>query len=76
MSRVSANLTIIYEKGLDGWWIATVAEVQGAFSQGKTKEEAKENALDAMHELMAVRRELALKERSTSTEIEQVAFQV
>ena len=47
-------LTIILERG-DGWWIATIPEVPGAFSQGRTKGEARENPLDALSELMAAR---------------------
>lgn len=60
---MASELTIIYEKGGDGGWIATVPEVPGAFSQGATREEARENVLDALDELMAARRELALRER-------------
>ena len=51
------ELTIIFELGRDGWWIATIPDVPGAFSQGKTKEEARANVLDAMAELMAARGE-------------------
>ena len=64
------GLTIIYEQGADGWWIATIPEIPGAFSQGRTKDEARENVLDALEELMAARRELALKESSPSAETE------
>ncbi len=71
---MSGQLTIIYERGEDGWWIATIPEIPGAFSQGKTKKEARENALDAMNELMLARRELALRERSQTSSIESVAF--
>lgn len=67
---MNENLTIIYEKGLDGWWIATIAEVPGAFSQGKTKEEARSNALDAMSELMAANREVAMKDKAKGAEVE------
>jgi predicted RNase H-like HicB family nuclease len=45
------ELTIIYERGEQGWWIATIPEVPGAFSQGRTKEEARANVLDALSEL-------------------------
>ncbi len=60
------ELTIIYERGDDDWWIATIPEVPGAFSQGKTREEARENVLDALHELMAARRERALAEKTAA----------
>ena len=54
------EVTIIYERGADGWWVATIPEVPGAFSQGQSKAEARANVLDAMTELMAARREMAL----------------
>ena len=66
------ELTIIFERGQDGWWIATIPEVPGAFSQGKTKEEAKANVINALGELMAARRELALRARGDSSEVETV----
>ncbi len=66
------ELTIIFEPGQDGWWIATIPEVPGAFSQGRTKDEARENVLDALNELMLARRELALRERGSQTEIERL----
>jgi predicted RNase H-like HicB family nuclease len=66
------ELTIIFELGQDGWWIATIPEVPGAFSQGKTKEEARANVLDAVSELMAARRELALRERTPQSEVETI----
>lgn len=64
------ELTNIFELGQNGWWIATIPEVPGAFSQGCTKEEARANVLDAMAELMAARRELSLQERGPQSEIE------
>ncbi len=64
------ELTIIYERGSDGWWVATIPEIPGAFSQGETKAEARENVLDAMAELMAARKELALRDRPPDVETE------
>ncbi len=64
------ELTIIFERGASGWWVATIPEVPGAFSQGETREEARENVLDALNELMAARRELAIRERSAGAELE------
>lgn len=64
------EMTIIYEPGASGWFVATIPEIPGAFSQGKTREEARENVLDALHELMTARRELALRERSLNAELE------
>ena len=49
------NLTIVFESGEDGWVVASVPEVPGAHSQGKTREEARENVIDALHEILALR---------------------
>lgn len=72
---MSGNLTIIYEKGEDGFWIATIPEVPGAFSQGKSKEEARANAIEAMEELMLARRDLALQQRVAGSTYESLSFQ-
>lgn len=45
------HLTIHYEEGADGWVTATVEEEPGAISQGRTREEAYANVLDALHDL-------------------------
>jgi predicted RNase H-like HicB family nuclease len=57
------QLTIVYERGEDGFWIAEIPEIPGAFSQGHTRDEAREMVLDAAEGLATVRRELALKDR-------------
>jgi len=36
-----------------GWIVARVVEVPGAISQGKTREEARENVLDALQVVLA-----------------------
>ena len=64
------ELTIIFERGASGWWVATIPEVPGAFSQGRTREEARENVLDALNELMKARRDLAIRERAPNAELE------
>jgi predicted RNase H-like HicB family nuclease len=66
--------TIIFERGDEGGWIATIPEVPGAFSQGQTKGEARENVLDALSELMAARREPALSERTSDSETESLSI--
>jgi len=66
------EFTIILEPGADGWWIATIPEVPGAFSQGRSRKEARANVLDALSELMAARREAALRDRTAAAEIESV----
>jgi predicted RNase H-like HicB family nuclease len=37
----------------DGWIVARVVEVPGAMSQGRTREEARENVLDALQLMLA-----------------------
>jgi len=58
--------------GENGWWVAEIAEVSGACSQGRTKEEARENVLDALNELMAARREEAVKNTPEPGNIETI----
>ncbi len=75
MTMLNANLTVIYEEGEDGFWVATIPEIPGAFSQGKTKAEAKENAISAMEELMAARRDIALGVRQVGSTFETFSLQ-
>lgn len=48
-------MTIVYETGDDGWILASIPEVSGAFSQGRTREEARANVIDALRELLELR---------------------
>jgi predicted RNase H-like HicB family nuclease len=43
------HLTIVYEDGEDGWIVASVSEVPGVHSQGRTPQEARANVIDALH---------------------------
>ena len=36
----SLHVTIVYETGDDGWIVASIPEVPGVFSQGRTRSEA------------------------------------
>jgi predicted RNase H-like HicB family nuclease len=48
------RLTITYdEPDEEGWIVARVIEVPGALSQGSTREEARENVLDALRLMLA-----------------------
>jgi predicted RNase H-like HicB family nuclease len=52
--RETLRLTITYdEPDEDGWIVARVIEVPGALSQGRTREEARENVLDALRLMLA-----------------------
>lgn len=50
-TRLGTTLTIRYEDAGDGWITAQIEQEPGAISQGRTREEAYANVLDALHEL-------------------------
>jgi predicted RNase H-like HicB family nuclease/DNA-binding Xre family transcriptional regulator len=60
--EASGPFTAIYEHTDDGWWVASVPEIPGAVSQGRTLEEAREMIRDATRMLLEVRREDAERE--------------
>jgi predicted RNase H-like HicB family nuclease len=47
------QLTIVYEPGDDGWIVASIPEVPGAHSQGRTREEARLNVIDALRLMLS-----------------------
>jgi predicted RNase H-like HicB family nuclease len=48
------RMTIRYEDpDEEGWIVAQVNEVPGALSQGRTREEARENVIDALRLMLA-----------------------
>jgi predicted RNase H-like HicB family nuclease len=47
------DLTIVYEPGEDGWVIASIPEVDGVLSQGRTREEARTNVIDALRLMLS-----------------------
>jgi predicted RNase H-like HicB family nuclease len=49
------HLTILFDLDEDGWIVASVPQVPGAHSQGKTQDEARENVLDALAGLLDLR---------------------
>jgi len=49
------HLTVVFEDGGEGWVTATIPEVQGVVSQGRTREEARENVRDALREVLLYR---------------------
>ena len=47
--KPNACLTIEFEGPTeDGWFVAQIREIPGALSQGRTREEARENVIDAL----------------------------
>lgn len=49
----SLQLTIVYEQGDDGWVVASIPEVPGAMSQGRTRDEARANVIDALQLMLS-----------------------
>lgn len=49
------RLTIVYEPDEEGWIVASIPQVPGAVSQGRTREEARENVVDALHGILELR---------------------
>jgi predicted RNase H-like HicB family nuclease len=53
------HLTVRYSDAGEGWVTAQIAEIPGAISEGKTREEARANVLDALDLLLTPDQELA-----------------
>ena len=51
----SLRVTIVYEQGEDGWIVASIPEVPGTHSQGRTREEARVNVIDALRLMLEFR---------------------
>lgn len=68
IKSMDLSVTIVYQQDEEGWWIAEIPEIPGAFSQGKTQDEAREMVLDAANELPIVRRERALQQVGIKSE--------
>lgn len=51
----SLTLTIVFEEDDSGWIVASVPEVPGVHSQGKTRDEARENVIDALRGILELR---------------------
>jgi len=53
------DFTISFDNPDEGWIVARVLEVPGAMSQGRTREEACENVLDALRTVLTPDEELS-----------------
>jgi predicted RNase H-like HicB family nuclease len=51
----SLRMTVVFEQGQDGWIVASVPEVPGVHSQGRTREEARANVVDALRGMLELR---------------------
>jgi len=55
MMSESLKVTIVFEQGEDGWIVASIPEVPGAHSQGRTREEARANVIAALRGILQLR---------------------
>jgi predicted RNase H-like HicB family nuclease len=53
--RDSLQVTIVFEEGEGGWIVASIPEVPGANSQGRTRDEARANVIDALRGILELR---------------------
>lgn len=53
------RLTAVFERGEQGWWVASCPEIPEAITQGRTMDEARENLKDAIKMELDLRREEA-----------------
>lgn len=53
MAAEQLDLAIVYEHAEDGWIVATIPEVPGVFSQGRTRDEARTNVIDALRLMLS-----------------------
>lgn len=55
MARMSESLelSIVYEDGGEGWIVASIPQVPGTRSQGRTRDEARANVIDALKVMLA-----------------------
>ena len=52
MATSTLELTIVFEQGEDGFIVASIPDIPGTHSQGRTREEAKSNVLDALQVML------------------------
>ena len=64
------RLTIAYEEpDEDGWIVARVVEVPGALSQGRTREEARDNVVDALRLMLSADDDASAADRSDKLDL-------
>jgi len=67
--REAIKLTIRYEDAGDGWVLATIPEVPGAISQGRTRAEARASVIDALQTVLTADDQLAGRSSSADDEL-------
>lgn len=69
----SVDFTIAFDPpDEEGWIVARVLEVPAALSQGRTREEARDNVLDALRTVLTPDEELV--GHRTASDVERVRF--
>lgn len=69
------ELTIRYQDIEDGWVMASVLELPGVNTQGATHEEARENILSALRDVLVAKSELSEGDgEATGVRLENLAF--
>ena len=58
---MNQNYTAVIRR-TDAWWVGRVLEIDGVFSQGKTKRELLDNLQSALEEAIELNREAAMKD--------------
>ena len=69
LRQETVKLTVHYEDAGDGWVMATVPEVPGAISQGRTRAEARQNVIDALQTVLTPDDQLAGSPSSEDDEL-------
>lgn len=65
MATSTLQLTIVFEDGEDDWIVVSVPEIPGTHSQGRTREEARANVLDALRVMLMPDDDLAAGDRES-----------
>ncbi len=60
---MQGTFTAVFQK-TDKWWISFIEEIPGVNTQGKTKEEARENLKEALELILQSNKEITEKEMS------------
>jgi len=74
-------LKVVFRQGEDGYIVAECLQLPGCMSQGKTKEEANRNIIDAIKSVLMVRMgpflsETTANERDSGDHLEEESFRV
>jgi len=67
-----STFTAVFEEAEEGGYIAYVAEVPGATTQGETLEEARENLREAIELVLETNREMALEQHEGRGRIQEI----